>query len=273
METVEIYDSARLAHPMVEEFKAVIRYRDLIYQLVAKSIKTRYKRSILGIGWTMLNPLLTMLVLTLVFSSVFKFSMEHFAVYLLTGLTIWNFFSQTTMAAIGEMVYGGDLFGRIYFPKSVFTISSVGTGLVNLIFAFGPLLLIMLFLGVPIRPAALLSVFPVIAAALFSLGVGLFLSAGAAYFADLLPIYEVILMIWFYVTPIIYPPDILPASVSWIVRFNPMAYIVEAFRKPLFEGSPPDITTVGIAFAFGFLALIPGWWFFSKHASEYAYRV
>lgn len=221
----------------------------------------------------MLNPLLTMLVLTLVFSNIFRISMANFAIYVLSGLTIWNFFSQSTTAAMGEMVYGGDLFRRIYVPKSVFAISSIGTGLVNLSFALGPLLIIMLFVGSPIRPVVLFSIFPVVAAALFSLGVGLFLSAGAVYFADLLPIYEVLLMIWFYVTPIIYPADVLPDNLRWIVRFNPMAYIVESFRKPVFEGLVPELKVVAVAFGCSLLVLISGWWFFAKGASDYAYRV
>src|SRR5436190_9088144 len=102
-----VYDSARQSLPSITEFKELWRYRDLLTQLIARNIKTRYKRSVLGILWTMLNPLLMMLVLTFVFSEVFRFKIEHYAAYALAGLLLWNFFAQTTTGAMSELIWGG----------------------------------------------------------------------------------------------------------------------------------------------------------------------
>ncbi len=120
----EIYDSANRRHPLIEELLALIKYRDLIYQFTSRTLKARYKRSVLGVVWTMLNPLLMMVVLTLVFSAYFKSNIEHYPVYVLSGLMAWNFFSATTQAAMGEMVWSGALLNRIYVPKSVFAFSA-----------------------------------------------------------------------------------------------------------------------------------------------------
>jgi ABC-2 type transport system permease protein len=271
--TTGVYDSELQTSPLLAEFQALIRYRDLIPQLIARGIKTRYKRSVLGIGWTMLNPLLMMIVLALVFSNIFRFYIENFAVYLLTGLLLWNFFSQSTTAAMAEMVYGGSLFKQIYMPKSVFAVSSLGIGLVNLGFSLAPLLLIMLVFGVPLRLTALFIPIPIFLTASFTLGISLLLSAGVVYFADLVPIYEVILTTWMYLTPIIYPLDIVPDRLIWMIRINPMYYMVEMFRMPLFEGMLPSVSTVmiGLGYAVGSLAL--GWWVFSERSHEYAYRI
>jgi ABC-2 type transport system permease protein len=273
VQATDFYDSGNRNSPSSEEFMALVRYRDLIPQLIARGIKIRYKRSVLGISWTMLNPLLMMVVLALVFSSIFKFYIENFAAYLLTGLLLWNFFSQSTTAAMTEMVYGGILFRQIYMPKSVFAVSSLGIGLVNLAFSLIPLFLIMLVLGVPIRLTALFIPVPILLTALFTLGVSLLLSAGVVYFADLVPIYEVILTTWMYLTPIIYPLDIVPDQLVWMIRLNPIYYLVESFRKPIFEGVLPSgkIVLVACACALGCLAL--GWWVFCQRSDEYAYRI
>ena len=140
----EIYDSANSPGPAVEEIKAVLRNKDLMAQLIKRDLVTRYKRSVLGVAWTMLNPLGTMLILTFVFSNFFKSAVPHYPVYILSGLLVWNFFSQGTNAAISGLVWGGSLLKRIYIPSTVFGVSAIGTALVNLILSLVPLLLVML---------------------------------------------------------------------------------------------------------------------------------
>src|SRR5262249_43081131 len=120
LKAVPVYDSAQQRLAIWEEMKELLRYRDLLFQLIARNIKTRYKRSVLGIFWTLLNPLLMMLVLTFVFSNVFRISTRHYAAYALAGLVLWNFFSQTTSGAMSELVWGGNLMNRIYLPRSIF---------------------------------------------------------------------------------------------------------------------------------------------------------
>jgi len=268
-----VYDSTRRPTPFVEEFASLVRYRDLIFQLVSRSIKIRYKRSVLGVGWTMVNPLLTMIVLTLVFSSLFRFPSRTYALYALSGLLAWNFFAQTTTAAMSDLMWSGGLIGRVQLPKSVFAVAAVGTGLVNLLLALVPFALIALALGNTPALSWLWLPLPVAALAMFSLGVGLTVSALAVYFPDVMPTYEVLLTAWMYLTPIIYPVDLVPERIVAVLRLNPLFPIVQTFRSVLYEGRPPEASMMGGALLAGAGMLLAGWWIFTRRARDYAYRV
>src|SRR5262249_33765295 len=170
-----IYDSSRPVIPFVEEFKELARYRDLVKHMIARNIKTRYKRSALGFLWTMLNPLLMMTVLTFVFSEVFRASIvsRSYSAYALAGLLLWNFFSQTSTLAMSELFWGGGLLNRIYFPGAFFAVWALGTSLVNMLLSLIPLFIIIAITGVPIRAVALVLPGPIILTAMFALGVAL----------------------------------------------------------------------------------------------------
>ncbi|HPO59568.1 MAG TPA: ABC transporter permease [Anaerolineaceae bacterium] len=266
-----IYDSARQLPPALEELKEVLRYRNLVYQLVRRDVVSRYKRSVLGVAWTMLNPLGMMIVLTLVFSQLFN-SIEGYAAYVLSGLVAWNFFSQTTSAAIASLVWGGDFFRRIYTPRSVFAISSIGTGLVNLVLSLVPLLAVMLVVGVAIRPAIILSLLPMLLLACFSLGIGLLISSLAIYFPDVVEMYQIILTAWFYLTPIVYPFDVLPEQVQVLMNYNPMHWLVRLFRITIYEGRVPTAPELFPAMILSLIVLGLGWWVFARKSDEFAYR-
>ena len=269
----EIYDTAQRPAPLIEEILALIKYKDLVIQFIARAIKTRYKRSILGVVWTMLNPLLTMIVLTLVFSQLFRFSIKNYPVYVLSGLVMWIFFSSSTNSAMGEMLWSGSLLGRIYVPKSVFSVSAVGTGLVNLLLSLIPLFLIAIVLQVKITPAILVMPLAMLLMATFALGIGLLLSATVVFFADMMPVYEVILVIWMYTTPIIYNIDIIPVQVRWLFKLNPLYYMITIFREPLYNGTVPALSFWLIAAGFALGALILGGVIFTSKSNEYAYRI
>ena len=222
-----IYDSQRRGHPAVDELREAFRYKYLILQLVRRDVLTRYKRSVLGVGWTLLNPLGMMLILTIAFSQVFKFDVEGYPTFVLSGLLPWTFFSQTTTAAMTNLIWGGDILNRIYIPRGSFAIAAIGTGLVNILLSTAPLLLVMLLTGIPITPAIAFLPIPILLLACFSLGVGLLISTLAVYFPDIAEMYQIILMGWFYLTPIIYPESILPEAFQTIALYlNPMYYLV-----------------------------------------------
>jgi ABC-type polysaccharide/polyol phosphate export permease len=269
----EVYDSSQRPHPLIDEFLSLLKYRELVYQFTARSITTRYKRSVIGVAWTILNPLATMIVLTLVFSQLFKFKVQDYPVYVLSGLMAWNFFSHTTSAAMGEMIWSGGLLNRIYVPKSVFAVSAIGTGLVNLGLSFIPLLLIAVVLGVKITPAVLVLPLSVLLLSIFALGIGLLLATAAVYFADMIPVYEVLLTIWFYATPIIYPVDIIPKRLVWLFSLNPMLYLVQIFRDPLYNGVVPEWQVWAIATGFALTAFLIGGLVFTSKTNDYAYRI
>jgi ABC-type polysaccharide/polyol phosphate export permease len=264
------YDSADRPTPFVEEFLSLVQYRELIVQLVSRSVKTRYKRSFLGVAWTMVNPLLTMAVLTLVFSGLFRFPAENYALYVLSGLLLWNFFAQSTTAAMGDLIWSGGLIGRVYFPKSVFPIAAVGTGLFNLLLALVPYLIIAFILGAKISISILFLPIPILIATLFTLGVAMVLSSMVVFFADILPMFEIILTAWLYLTPIIYPIELVPAPIQNLLRINPLFPILEAFRAPLYEGKLPDLSTLVYASSVAFVALLLGWWMFTRKSREFA---
>lgn len=269
----EIYDSASRPAPVIEEALALLHYRDLIRQLISRSIKTRYKRSVLGVAWTMLNPLLSMLVLTLVFSGIFRYPMQNYALYVLSGLLLWNFFSQTTTAAMGDLIWSGGLISRIFIPKSVFAVAAVGTGLVNIILALIPYLLISAFTGGTITAAVLFLPVPVLLTACFALGVGLAVSSLAIYFPDIVPMYEVVLTAWMYLTPAIYPLELVPDNIQELIKLNPMYTFIQLFRVVLYEGRLPDVSMLLQAAGIGIAGLLTGWVLFNRKAREYSYRI
>ena len=271
--SLPVYDSARQGSAALDELREVIRYRDLVFQMARRDILTRYKRSVLGFAWTMLNPLGTMLILTIAFSRAFG-ATQGYAAYLLSGLIAWTFFAQTTNAAISHLVWGGGLLHRIYVPRTVFAISAIGTGMVNLCLSILPVLVVMLVTGVTIRWTLLFVPVSMLLLALFALGVGLLVSAVAVYFTDVAEMYQIVLTAWMYLTPIIYPESILPETYRlWITRLNPMYHLVRLFRMPIYEGRLPDFSEIMLAAAISLGMLVVSWFIFTKKADEFAYRI
>lgn len=274
-EDLLIYDSAKRNRPAIDELREVYNYRNLIQQLVRRDILTRYKRSVLGIAWTLLNPLGMMLVLTLAFSQIFRFAtVNGYPAYVLSGLLPWNFFSQATTAAMVNLIWGGGLLHRIYIPRASFAIAAIGTGLVNTILATIPLLLVMLVTGVPIRISIIFLPVPLLLLAAFSLGLGLLISTVAAYFPDVSEMYQILLAAWFYLTPIIYPADILPEAYGyWITMLNPMFHLVNLYRIPTYYGRFPTLEELIPSLVISTVMLVIGWWVFSNKSDEIAYRI
>lgn len=268
-----IYDSAKRRHPALEELFALFQYRDLIYQLVRRDIVARYKRSILGIAWTMLNPLGTMLVLVIVFSNVFR-GTENYAGYVLTGIIVWTMFSQSTSMAMSSMVWGSQLFQQIYLPRTSFVISTILASMVNFILSLVPLGLIFLVTRVPLRPSALLLPVFLIFLFSFSLGVALLISTLAVFFPDVADFYPVILTAWMYLSPIIMPLEFYRQILNGVLLYiNPFYYIINLFRILIFDGFIPHFPTWGATAFVSFSVLIVGWIFFCRKADSFAYHV
>lgn len=266
-----IYDSSSRRNPALEELLNTFSYRDLIFQIMRRDITTRYKRSVLGIAWTMLNPLGIMIIMTVVFSSIFH-RQEFFSVYLLSGLLIWNFFAQSSNAVIHNLIWGGDLFQRIYIPRATFAVAAIGTGAINLVLALVPLLLVKLVLGSPISWHIAFFPLYVVMCAAFALGVGLLIASLAIYFHDFAEMYQVLLTGWFYLTPIIYPLDLVPERVRQFLYLNPMVHLVELMRDSFYLNRLPDPGTLAVAAGVSVLALIIGWLVFARQTEEFVLR-
>jgi len=267
-----IYDSAKRKHPAIEELIALVRYRDLIYQLVRRDLVARYKRSALGIAWTMLNPLGTMLIMVVVFSQVFR-GTENYAGYVLTGIIVWTMFSQSTTIAMSSMVWGSQLFQQIYLPRSSFVLSTILANMVNFILSMIPLALILLITGVPIKPSVMLLPIFMIFLFSFSLGVALLLSTLAVFFPDIADLYPVVLTAWMYLSPIIMPLEFYRQILNGLLLYiNPFYYIVNLFRILVFDGFIPHWQTWGATAFVSFGVLIIGWIIFCWKADSFAYH-
>jgi len=267
-----VYDSANRGPLAVEEIRGIFKYHELVFQIIRRDVISRYKRSVLGVAWTMLNPLGMMLILTLVFSRLFH-SIEGYPVYVLSGLVAWTFFSQTMMAALNQNVWGGSLLHRIYLPRTTFTVSALGTGLVNVLISLVPLALIMVITGFQFRWSLLFLPVSILILAMFTLGLSLLFSILAIYFPDVVEMFHVVLTAWMYMTPIIYPVDIIPQGLHFFVQvFNPMYYFVEIMRYPIYNGTLPDLTTLTIGGIVAVFTLVVGWIVFTWKANELTYR-
>jgi ABC-type polysaccharide/polyol phosphate export permease len=272
MEKTEIYDSSNKMPLIIREVKEIVQYHYLIEQLVRRDIVTRYKRSYLGIAWSMLNPLGIMIVMTVVFSHLFG-STPGYPVYVLSGLLAWNFFSKSTSAAMNNMVWGGGLLKRIYLPRSSFCLSSIGTEIVNLLLSLVPMALVMLVTRFSFHLSLIFLPVSILLMAAFSLGVSLCLSTFALLFPDVAEMYQIILTAWMYLTPIIYPISTFPEQYRWLLKLNPLLFFTELFHIPIYEGRFPAWAEFWPALVIAIVMLIIGWAFFSKKIDEFSYRV
>ncbi len=241
-------------------------------ELVRRDLVVRYKRSVLGIAWTMLSPLLNMIALAFVFSTVLKGGIPYYAVYLLCGLLFWSFFSQTTGHAASLTLEAAETTKKVYVPRSVFVAEAVGVGTVNVVLGLVPLALIVLFSGHPFRWTWLFLPVSLVIGMVFSAGVGLFVFTLASRFIDVKETYLVLLQVVFFLTPIVYDSSMVPGRFRWIVRLNPMTYLVEVFRAPLYNGWLPGYKTLTFSILAAVGSLVVGWLFYASRIDAYGAR-
>jgi ABC-type polysaccharide/polyol phosphate export permease len=253
--------------------REIVQYRSLLRNLVARDLKVRYKRSALGVAWTMLNPLFTMIVFTIVFSQFLRMPVDHFPIYFLSGFLIWNFMAQTTSWSSACFLGYGPLIKKIYVPRAIFVVATVLSGLVNLLLSLLPLALIMAYLGHPFGMSLLFVPVPILLTSVFCLGLSLLLAPLCIMFADIVQIYSVVLSAWMYLTPIFYPLDLVPARWRVLVAANPMTYFVEIFRAPIYGGILPSPEIIVGACVAALVSLTVGWVVFQRYSDDVAYYV
>lgn len=249
----------------------LFRYRDLVRVLIVRDLTVRYRRSAIGFLWTILSPLLTMLVMEVVFSKLFRFALNDYPVYVFAGILFWNFFSQSVVSSMNSLKGNAALLQKLPVPKAVFPIATMLSGLVNLLFALVPLALILLWTGH--RMNATLAFLPVgiAAAAAFTLGVGLLLSPLAVFFSDVVEMVTVLLTLIMYLTPVFYPMSILPARFKLIVEWNPLQIILQVFRQPIYDCTIPDLRYIFWAVVAAGCALVLGITVFQRSGERIPY--
>ena len=253
--------------------QGLARYRDLVLVLVARELKVRYRRSTMGFVWSMLQPLLTMVVLTLVFSAIFRFQLDNYPVYALAGILFWNFFSQSVTYSMNSLRVNSQVLQQIPTPRFVFPLVAVLSGVVNLALALIPMLIIVVATGHPLRWSLLFLPVAIVIAALFTLGVGLVLSPLAVFFHDTIELIGVVLTLLMYLTPVFYPMAIVPESVRWVVRFNPMRSVLEVFRDPIYYGKIPPADHLAVALVISVVALAVGIYTFRRSSDAIPFYV
>ena len=251
------------------ELRDLRAHAALLYELVHRDLTVRYKRSFLGFLWTMLHPLLLMLIFTVVFSALFRIRAPHYETYFLSAYVAWNFFAQTTINAMASVAWNGPLMKRVRVPPSIFTLAIVVAGLVNLGLSLIVLFAIMLAVGAPLHPALAFLPVSLLLLGVFTLGASLALTAISIVFGDVREMVQAGMPALMYLTPIIYPISIVPERFRWPIKFNPLVYIVEIVRDPIYYGIVPATTTLAVAALISFGALAGGWMIFRHMAPRF----
>ena len=243
---------------------AIKRYRFLIRQLVSRDFKTKYKRSVLGMFWSFLNPLLTMCVQYFVFSTIFKSDIPNYAVYLLIGIVTFNFFTEASGMALNSIVGNASLITKVYMPKYIYPLTRVMSSVVNLGISLIPLIIVSLVTGIQFQKSAVLSLFFLCCVIVFSLGFGMLLSAAMVFFRDTQFLWGVLSMIWMYITPIFYPESILPENFKVVLHINPMYHFLKNIRICILDGISPEPAVYVQCLLLALAALLAGALVFRK---------
>jgi ABC-type polysaccharide/polyol phosphate export permease len=257
----------------MKELAEILRYRELLKNLVLTELKLRYRRSLLGFVWTMLNPLLMMLVLTLVFSTIFRFAIEDYTVFLLSTLLPWMFFSQAITLSLMSFISKGSLLHKVYFPRAVIPLSAVFSNLLNFLLALIPLAVLMLVAERSFTLALFYLPVALVALTLFTIGLSFVFSTLNVFFRDFTHMTEVLLSLLYFATPIIYPLDAVPQNYQAVLKMNPLLYLLDGFRDPVYYGRLPSAESIGFAFLAGFGALVLGWMVFRANQASLVFRV
>lgn len=254
---------------MQQYFKNFFKYKGLLYELVKRDIKVKYRRSILGILWSILNPLLMMVVISVVFSQLFRFQIENYPIYLISGQIVYAFFAESTSMAMSSVFNNSALIKKVYIPKYIFPISQAISSFVNLLFSFVAIVVVMLVTNVKITIVIGLLPISLFYLLAFSIGIGLILAAYTVFFRDLVHIYSVLLTAWYYLTPFIYPESIVPVQYQFLLKYNPLYYFVKHFREIVIYGQVPSMDLNIICFSISIGALLIGMYVFYRKQDEF----
>ena len=242
---------------------------NFLWELFKRDLKKKYYKSVLGVLWTLLNPLLMMLVMTLIFSTLFRRSIEHYPVYYLCAYILLNFNNVATSQALGCLPANGGLLRKIHVPAYLFCLSTVAVNGFTLVLSLVPLLVVALFSGLPLTPWLLLVPFPLLYVLLFTTGLSLLLSTVGVFFRDMTYLYGIITTVWTYLTPMFYPLSIVPERFRFLWEMNPLYHYVEILRDLVLYQVMPASRTLLIATGYSLAFLGLGVWVFRRYQDRF----
>lgn len=248
---------------------AYMRYSFLLKQLVSRDFKTKYKRSALGMAWSFMNPLLTMSVQYVVFSTIFKSNVPNYPVYLLTGIVFFSFFNEAVSMGMTSITQNAALIKKVYMPKFIYPVSRILSSLVNFGFALIPLFIMIIVTGTPLRLSMLLVFFDILCLLAFITGITLLLTTAMTFFQDTQFLWTVFSMMWMYLTPVFYPESIISANLLPIYRLNPMYQFISFARTCITGGISPAPKTYFFCLFYGIAVLVLGLAVFRKHQDKF----
>ncbi|MDY8022726.1 ABC transporter permease [Paenibacillus polymyxa] len=250
-------------------FRSFVKYNFLLRQLVSRDFKTKYKRSVLGVLWSFINPVLTMIVQYVVFSTLFKSDIPNFPVYLLTGIVLFNFFSEATDMGLMSIVGNSSLITKVYIPKYIFPVSRVLSSGINLLISLIPLLVVLFITKTHITPSILLLFFSLSCTVIFCIGMSFLLSSAMVFFRDIRFLWNVLIMLWMYSTPIFYPESIIPEQFLGIFKLNPLYHFIRFSRTVILEGVSPEPQAYIFCLIAAFVPLFVGIFIFKKTQNKF----
>ncbi len=256
---------------MLARVKEIFNYRFMIASLVRRELRGRYKGSFLGFLWTFVNPLCQIVVYTIVFSVILRSDLDKFYIFAITGMIPWLAFDGSMRLGVTCIKDRGDMINKIYFPREVLPIANVTTNFVNMLFCFIIMFIAILISGIGFNPLGLLFL-PLIVFIeyVMALGFTFIISSITVYFKDMEHIVNVIMMMWIYLTPVLYPITIVPEKLAWIFKLNPMTFVVETYHCILYFRGIPSINMLGYSGLGALIVFVLGSLIFYKLEPNFA---
>ena len=251
------------------------KYGFLLQQLISRDFKVKYKRSVLGVLWSLLYPILTMAVMALVFTNVFKFSTPgvNYLVYLMTGLVMFNYYSESSNLAMSSVVANFSLINKVYMPKYIVPLSKCLFVGINFLLSLIPLYAIILLTGTGVNIYHILLPYSFLCLLLFSIGMGLILATISVFLRDMFYIYGVIITLWMYLTPVMYDISIIPPHLQIIFKLNPLYWFIKFVRDIVLYNQIPSLSVWLYSGLFAVTILILGIHIFRKYQDKFIYYV
>lgn len=257
----------------LDKIRELVHYKEMLKNLTLYDLRTRYKGSIIGFLWTFLNPLLLLGVYYLVFSTVMRIDIDYYFLYMFIGLLPWMMFQSSLQVGVSSIITNSNLIKKIYFPREVIPLSTLFSGVVN--YLFGMIILIPFLFILDLNVLQVLIWLPValVTQSLFTLGLLFLFSSLNVFFRDMEHIISVVMMAWFYFTPIIYPSSMIPPKYEYLFNLNPLKYYIDFFHNILYYNAAPNSRDLMICIITGLAVLVFGWLVFHKLEKKFAEEI